>query len=475
MASAEGPVRVHGECCAATILVTASSGWPHVDPATDRHSRRRPFASWMKRLANLKSLHTDSSQHGVSPKRSNIPMGLRGRKPSISKNNPYPLSTRGESHNAGHLSFSTPLSSQRSRHSSLSQSKHSMSISHESHPKSRAPTLGTTAETTISEAAQSAAANTNGDRNSTFSSPAPSLRSMTTTLTTIQSTAPPNNAASQTQTQSQHSHTPSLSISTSAPYTASAVPSHLTPHAHPTTYHSATANNVLTDDASILTLASSSKRRRRNSLDTNASIRALAPASVFGGSHESLPLSVLSGTIIHADSASLREASGVGGGTGHSSRPTLGAERTSLISASGVTAPALASERNSYIGQSGRGDKYGDTASVRSGLLGSSGAPATQGPHGRNDSLSGSVGYGLTKEKERDREASSGGMKGKENAAGGTVTPAAPTSAANENPPNPSTIQHGRAKELSRQSSGWDSRASMDGGRSPSVHGSLEP
>jgi hypothetical protein len=56
----------------------------------------------------------------------------------------------------------------------------------------------------------------------------------------------------------------------------------------------------------------------------------------------------------------------------------LNAERASLISASGVTAPALASERNSYIGS-----KYGDAASVRSGLLGG---------HGRNDSISGSIG-----------------------------------------------------------------------------------
>jgi hypothetical protein len=65
----------------------------------------------------------------------------------------------------------------------------------------------------------------------------------------------------------------------------------------------------------------------------------------------------------------------------------LNAERSSLISASGVTAPALASERNSYIGS-----KYGDAASVRSGLLG--------GVHGRNDSISGSIGGRDPRERE---------------------------------------------------------------------------
>ena len=98
---------------------------------------------------------------------------------------------------------------------------------------------------------------------------------------------------------------------------------------------------------------------------------------MFGGSRESLPLSVLSGTIIHpgqTDTASLRDASG-----SMYASSKLNPERASLISASGVTAPALASERNSYIGS-----KYGDAASVRSGLLG--------GAHGRNDSISGSIG-----------------------------------------------------------------------------------
>ena len=348
---------------------------------SDRHARRRPFASWMKRLANLKNIHGDSSQP-VNASRIGGTAPIKMKKNSVSKNNPYPLSTRAESHNNGHLSFSTPLSSQRSRHSSLSQSKHSIPISQDgqNQQKSRAPTLATTAETTGSDGAPSGAGTsataprTEGDRNSTFSSPAPSLRSMTTTLTTVQSAAPAlNNPPPINQTPS----APSTSASHHAPQPQPAIPAHLAPHSHPATYHSATANNVLTDDASIMTLASSSKRRRRNSVDTNASMKALAPGSMFGGSRESLPLSVLSGTVIHpgqADAYSLRDASG-----SMYANSKLNAERASLISASGVTAPALASERNSYIGS-----KYGDAASVRSGLLG--------GPHGRNDSISGSIG-----------------------------------------------------------------------------------
>ena len=379
----------------------------------DRHTRRRPFSTWMKRLANLKNTHSDSNSSNAQTSPNTATTNGKTRKQGVHKNSPYPLSGRVEAQDGGDHSLSDPSSPLRSRHSSLAQSKRSISPSHESHQplqKSRAPTLATTAETTHSDVAPSGvgtsatAARTEGDRNSTFSSPAPSLRSVTTTLTTIQSTAAPGS-----QTNNQPATTSSNQFS-SAFYphaqAASAIPSHLAPqHANnPTTYSGATANNVLTDDASILTLASSSKRRRRNSADTNASVKAIPPASMFGGSRESLPLSVLSGTIIHGgggsssgmqgDNASLRDASG----TYTSSK--LNPERASLISASGVTAPALASERNSYIGS-----KYGggDAASVRSGLLGGGGA-ASSGMHGRNDSVSGSIGGYKEKDKERDNK-----------------------------------------------------------------------
>ena len=318
-------------------------------------------------------------------------MTTKSKKSNTIKNNPYSLSGKGEHYGAGHLSFSTPLSSQRSQHSSLSQSKHSISASHDSQAqnKSRAPTLSTTAETAASDAANSkahssaTAAKTDGDRNSTFSSPAPSLRSMTTTLTTVQSVAPPLNAhtnnttngsAALASTTSGDSMLPPSQFSDQFPVSppATAVPAHLAPHNHPTTYNSATANNILTDDASILTLASSSKRRRRNSLDTNASVRALAPASMFGGSRESLPLSVLSSNIVDPSNASITNASGT-----LQRNPGLTAERASLISSSGI-APVLASERNSYLG------KPADNASIRSGLLG--------GGHGRNNSFTNSLG-----------------------------------------------------------------------------------
>lgn len=122
-----------------------------------------------------------------------------------------------------------------------------------------------------------------------------------------------------------------------------------------------------------MTLASSSKRRRRNSVDTNASVRALAPSSLFGGSRESLPLSVLSSS--HNDQASI---------TGyHQGRQVsvglANTERASVYSSSGI-APALPSERNSYY--AGKQNNTGDGGSVRSGLI----------SHGRNDSITRSIG-----------------------------------------------------------------------------------
>ena len=309
------------------------------------------------------------------------------------------MSTRAAAPGDGHLSFSTPLSWSGSRLSRPTRSKESVHASHDEQNSSgtnaisRPPTLSTNGDTAISDAAASkagtsaTAARTEGGGNSTFSSPAPSVRSMTTTLTTVQSVAGPGQGnttsaqngthpitANSTNASSQFSH---QFPSTSPP--ATAVPAHLAPHVHPTTYTSATANNVLTDDASILTLASSSKRRRRNSADTNASMRALAPASMFGGSRESLPLSVLSGVVDPA-AASVTSAPGV------LPRPSIGgiasAERASLYSSSGV-APVLSSDRASYY--AGK-QATGDGASVRSGLL----------AHGRTDSITNSIGGGTT-------------------------------------------------------------------------------
>lgn len=286
---------------------------------------------------------------------------------------------------------------------SPSQSKFSLPDSNDGQPpptignKSTAPTISTNPDTINSDAAYSKADTVatvggalssnsrGGGEGSTFSSPTPSVRSLTTTLTTIQSAAPSNLLAGPNN-QTQHGalavphpvqNTQNQSSSFShqfppSPSPASAIPSYISSHSgsgHPITYNMITANNLLTDNASILTLASSSKRRRRNSLDTNASMRALAPSSLFG-SRESLPLSVLSSNI--------NDQSGPSGI--HQGRHTsAGVERASVYSSSGI-APALSSERNSYY--AGKPVNLGDGASVRSGLPG----------HGRNDSITGSIG-----------------------------------------------------------------------------------
>jgi len=106
-------------------------------------------------------------------------------------------------------------------------------------------------------------------------------------------------------------------------------------------------------------------------MDTDASVRALAPSSVFGGSRESLPLSILSANIEPSSGPSTAH---------HQSRPS-GAlnERASIYSSAGI-APALPSDRNSYY--AGKNATTTDGSSVKSGYMG----------HGRNNSVSGSIG-----------------------------------------------------------------------------------
>ncbi|KAL8688200.1 MAG: hypothetical protein Q9218_005830 [Villophora microphyllina] len=376
---------------------------------SDRHSRRRPFSSWMKRLANLKNSSNDSSPQGAA-KRSQQNAVTKFKKANMTKNNPYPVSSKPipnpsvPNSGNGHLSFYTPPSGRSMNDMSPSDSKMSLPGSQDGQQaptisnKSTAPTLATNADTVHSDAATSKAGTTatrgatvssNGISardGSTFSSPAPSIRSLTTTLTTIQSAAPSQllgaqpqqtHQATQAVSSSAHQQTSQFShqFPTSPP--ASAIPSHVTSQlggggGHPATYATATANNVLTDNASIMTLASSSKRLRRNSLDTNASVRALAPSSIFGGSRESLPLSVLSATVGDPNPSTSYQAR-------HPSVAHAGAERASVYSSSG-NAPALTSERNSYY--AGKQIHAGDGGSVRSGLVG----------HARNDSITGSIG-----------------------------------------------------------------------------------
>ena len=107
-------------------------------------------------------------------------------------------------------------------------------------------------------------------------------------------------------------------------------------------------------------------------MDTNASVRAMAPSSLYGGSKESLPLSVMS--------ANVNDGSSI---TGHHQGRQVSVnlaniERASVYSSSGI-APALPSERNSYY--AAKQSNQADGVSVRSGALG----------HGRNDSISKSI------------------------------------------------------------------------------------
>lgn len=387
----------------------------------DRPGRRRPFSTWVKKLTNFnKSSSSSDARHATDPKRAHKKRGSK-------KNNPYPqsatinyLNGRAAEHQSAQSFVSersgSATSLDRRRHSDDGQPPHTAGGA-----RSLAPTVATERHSIM---APSSVAGTNrtaggidsrrgGD--STFSSPAPSVRSLTTTLTTIQSVAPnaqgaaahpnPGHTSNQSQSQSIQFHQP---FPTTSP--ASAIPSHLAPSStgpgHPTTYSSATANNLLTDNASILTLASSSKRRRRRSFDTDASVRALAPSSLWGGSRESLPLSVLSSNVDQT-------ASGPSGGALGSARAN--AERTSIYSATGVV-PALPSERNSFYYARQR-DPTGDGASTRSGVLG----------HGRADSISGSI-IGVTSPLSSPRDGARGersGVEEKDEIEAAAETPAA--------------------------------------------------
>ncbi|KZL83349.1 hypothetical protein CI238_13004 [Colletotrichum incanum] len=389
------------------------------EAALQPHGRRRPFSTWVKKLTNFKSSSSSDGGGVRLPSSKRQQAKLHAKLRASKNNNPYPQSGRvGSASHAdvdvetSSYSFSSALSGSAT---SLERSSRMSSDDGRAPPttgaRSMAPTISTDHDGAHSVVAPShgapSVAGTNrtiggvesrrgGD--STFSSPAPSVRSLTTTLTTIQSMAPnnggthvPTNPTNNGNHTSHQGHTQSIHFNQPFPTAspASAIPAHLAPAAagpgNPTTYTTATANNLLTDNASIITLASSSQRRRRRSLDTDASVRALAPSSLWGGSRESLPLSVLSANIDQG--AAMPTTPGLH----QSSSRIANAERTSIYSATGV-APAIPGERNSfYAKQSGTGDG----ASVRSGLLG----------HGRSDSISGSIG-GVTSPLTSPREAS---------------------------------------------------------------------
>ncbi|KAK4196067.1 hypothetical protein QBC40DRAFT_287917 [Triangularia verruculosa] len=363
-----------------------------------RLGRRRPFSTLMKKLANFKASSTgDGHRHSKDSAKASPPKN----------NNPYPQSGRAAPVTTNRESQYTESTGPSRRSSSIvsRDQNPSVRISDEGQPpptvgaRSMAPTVSTEHDTPRSMTATSrgvpSISNTtctvNGRRggDSTFSSPAPSVRSLTTTLTTIQTAAPNTvggggqNAIPASNSNQSNSHIIHFNQPFPTASPASAIPAHLATSGanttgHPTTYHTATANNLLTDNASILTLASSSKRGRRRSFDTDASVRALAPSSLWGGSRESLPLSVLSANL---------EAPGVPTTPGLHRTGTGGvggAERASIYSATTGNF-GVSSERNSFYAKQGLGSVVGgdrDTASVRSGLLG----------HGRAESINGSIG-----------------------------------------------------------------------------------
>ncbi|CAN9136700.1 unnamed protein product [Alternaria alternata] len=281
----------------------------------DRHPRKRPFAGWMKRLANLKPSSSDAP-------------GKKGNtvKKGGAKNNPYPESGYINTNVAPADNSSEPAAGQRQ--------------GVEKSDKSTAPTVATVPETVHSTRSKAETGGSNFvNGGSTFSSPNGSEHSLTTTLTTIQSTAP-SNVLNLGQAQNQNNATSSsatpvhFSHQFPASPPPSAIPPHLAPQQQPNSYQGATANNILTDNAlphpRVIVQASPSQLPN--------------PDTIYSPSNR--PSNV--GAFVNA-------------------------ERASVYSASGVTAPVLPSERNSYYAT-----KQADGLSVRSGLLG----------HGRTDSIS---------------------------------------------------------------------------------------
>lgn len=261
----------------------------------------------MKRLASLKNHSSPSTPARAASSPTQSPYSpyypYKAGKPS--DGSPPPSSSSAA---PSHDSFST------SHHHHHNHSLNSLSSSTVSSPntatpsqKSRRPPPSATTTTTTATA-------------STFSSPAPSMRSLTTTLTTVQSTAPGSllDPYPHYNPHPSHHHNPNAPPmlfqhqfpSTPHPNApTSPGPTLLTASTlHPLNYSTATAGGLLTDNASIITLASSSKRRRRHSLDTDASVRALAPSSLWGGSRESLPLSVLSSNFERATATTARRS-----------------------------------------------------------------------------------------------------------------------------------------------------------------------
>ncbi|KAI7329702.1 hypothetical protein KC367_g6196 [Hortaea werneckii] len=454
----------------------------------ERPPKRKPFTHWMKKITSFKGSDQHDGKNKSSKQKKN------GHSVGQVKNNPYPASgslpkrdpSPASSVN-GQLSFATPKSTvqdDNASYTSIAPRKSEEREEPDHSNRSGAPTLATQPETIHSEAGHSKAPTATtgagalssidgaGGANSTFSSPNQSQQSLTTTLTTIQS-ASPGNALGQSSSgqpaSQQHNATggpvmfshqyPTSPAPLATP--ASAIPRHVA-DTMPNSYNAATANNVLTDNASILTLASSSKRRRR-SMDTDASVRAIPPSSVWGGSRESLPLSVLSGNAPEPSGG----AAAAGGLYAHShSRPSIGglasAERASVYSSQGVTAPALASERNSSYSHKPK-DLGADAKSLRS-LTGGGGIDARSQFDARSaydaKSLNDARSMDLSSLKNYEGSIRSGALgHGRNDSISGSIGSPLATS------PGPRQTSLSGAPPLSRRSSDWqDAREEREEG-----------
>lgn len=276
--------------------------------------RRKPFTSWVKRL-NQKMKRTKgpnnpypqsghvSSRHGLPPQ------STTHHQQRQSHSIDYPQSTVESApdpelvvHSAEELSRQSMQSTSAGRASAEVDGDADGDA--EGRPPTTAPSYGGT-----SFAGTNITATDPRRPDSTFSSPAPSARSVATTLSTMQTNVangllngqPANTATQPTSRPQQHQavqYTQPEALVTALP--ASDGDRNRRSAYRPATYSAIIANNLLSDNISILTLASSTQRRRRRSWDTDydhASVRALPPASQFGGSRESLPLSVLSANL----------------------------------------------------------------------------------------------------------------------------------------------------------------------------------
>lgn len=359
--SSQAPTSNSNNFYNASSSSAANAARPETAPSPAH--RKKPFSSFIKRLTSLKTAATNS-YNGPHDSGNSGGRHSSGDSSSRSKRGGRNvLSTRRSGSFVGTTQGSIAFSLPRSNHSFDGIDKLSIADS----VPSRLNADGTIAPSNATIGTSNYSYAPSG-----FSSPTPSERSLTTTLTTIQSTAPGYNP------HPNHHHNPNAPpILYNNPLTT---PSTANTNGHQNqTYQSATANGLLTDNASVITLASSSKHHRRHSLDTDASVRALAPSSLWGGSRESLPLSVLSANLdrVGGDRASLhsrtldssRIFAGEGSVGGASPLASPNRESSGFTLGSNGVANGRSSRRSSAWGElANDGEDDRSVRSVRSGI-----------------------------------------------------------------------------------------------------------